>query len=45
MVGSAAVKADSKAEAIARAREFLDAAGNGECEILELHEEAAFGPE
>ena len=41
--GFAIIKADSKAEAIERAKRFLDVAGNGECEILQLHEEAAFG--
>jgi hypothetical protein len=42
--GFAIVKAASKAEAIEWARRFLAVAGNGESEILQLHEEAAFGP-
>ena len=40
--GFAIVKAKSKAEAIEWAKRFLDVAGNGESEILQLHEEAAF---
>jgi hypothetical protein len=40
--GFAIVKAQSKAEAIEWAKRFLDVAGNGESEILQLHEEAAF---
>jgi hypothetical protein len=39
--GFAIVKAKSKAEAIEWAKRFLDVAGNGESEILQLHEEAA----
>jgi len=42
--GFAIVKAKSKAEAIEWAKRFLDVAGNGESEILQLHEEAAFDP-
>jgi len=40
--GFAIIKAHSKAEAIGWAKRFLDVAGNGESEILQLHEEAAF---
>lgn len=43
--GFAIVKADSKAEAIEWAKRFLAVAGNGESEILQLHEQAAFGSE
>jgi hypothetical protein len=42
--GFAIVQAKSKAEAIEWAKRFLDVAGNGESEILQLHEAAAFGP-
>jgi hypothetical protein len=42
--GFAIVKAKSRAEAIEWAKRFLDVAGNGESEILQLHEEAAFDP-
>ena len=41
--GFAIVKASSKAEAIEWAKKFLYVAGNGESEVLQLHEEAAFG--
>ena len=40
--GFAIIKAQSKAEAIGWAKRFLDVTGNGESEILQLHEEAAF---
>ncbi len=40
--GFAIVKADSKAEAIEWARRFLAVAGDGESQILQLHEAAAF---
>jgi hypothetical protein len=43
--GFAIVKVDSKAEAIEWAKRFLAVAGNGESEILQLHDAAAFAPE
>ena len=39
--GFAILRADSREEAIALAREFLDVAGDGECEVRELYEAPA----
>ena len=36
--GLAIIKADSKAEAIAHVRTFLNVAGDGECELRQLYE-------
>jgi len=43
--GFAILEADSKEEAIALAKRFLDVAGDGECEIRELYETPALAPE
>jgi hypothetical protein len=40
--GFAIIQASSKAEAIALTRQFLECAGDGECEIRQLYEEPAF---
>ena len=42
--GFALLKADSKEEAIWLAKEFLDVAGDGECEIRQLYEAPALVP-
>jgi hypothetical protein len=41
--GYALLKAASKAEVVELTREFLDVAGQGTCEIYQLHEEPAAG--
>lgn len=40
--GFALLRADSKEEILALTKEFLDAAGDGECEVRELYEAPAF---
>jgi hypothetical protein len=42
--GFAILKANSKAEAIALARTFLQIAGDGECELRQLYDQSADAP-
>jgi hypothetical protein len=43
--GFAILQANSKEDAIRMAKEFLQVAGDGECEIRQIAEPADFGPE
>ena len=45
VAGFALIEADSKAHAIELTRRFLDVAGDGECEIRQLHEMSDFAPQ
>jgi hypothetical protein len=43
--GFAIFQANSKEEAIEFTKRFLKTVGEGECEIRQLHDESAFGPQ